>query len=119
MIHHETYLALAAALVAAAVLALAALRSIRGLVMSVAPAAAFITLAAAITVMLGISLNAAMLAGISAAIAVLMACSMLVARRFAAAGAPVKPAALPMRAVVLAPLTLAFAAHDLVPTGGR
>ncbi len=114
MIHHETYLALAAALVAAAVLALAALRSIRGLVMSVAPAAAFITLAAAITVMLGISLNAAMLAGISAAIAVLMACSMLVARRFAAAGAPVKPAALPMRAVVLAPLTLAFAAAPLM-----
>jgi hypothetical protein len=114
MIHHETYLAIAAALVAAAVLALAALRSLRGLIITVAPAAAFITLSAAVTVLLGISLNAAMLAGISAAMAVLMACSMLLARRFATAGAPVKPAALPLRAALLAPVTLAFAAAPLM-----
>ncbi|MFM8747728.1 MAG: hypothetical protein ACKOED_13845 [Aestuariivirga sp.] len=114
MIQHEAYLAVATALVAAAMLVLAALRSVRGLIMTVAPAAAFITLAAAVTVLLGISLNAAMLAGISAAIAVLMACSMLLARRFAAAGAPVKPAALPLRAAVLAPVTLAFAAAPLM-----
>ncbi len=114
MIHHEAYLALAAALVAAAVLALAALRSLRGLAVTVAPAAVFVTLAAAVAVLLGISLNAAMLAGISAAAAMLMACSLLAARRFAAAGAPLKPAALPPRAVLLAPVTLAAAAAPLM-----
>jgi len=106
----QTCLAAAMALVAAAVLVLAALRSIRGLIVVLAPAVAFIPLAGAVAVLLGLSLDAALLAGISSAIAVLMACSMLLARRFATAGALVKPAVLPLRAALLAPVTLALAA---------
>jgi len=113
MIHHEAIIALAAALLAAALLVLAALRSLRGLVLAVAPAGAFITLTAAVTVVLGISLNAAMLAGISAAIAVLIACSMLVAVRLRGSGA-VQAQVLPLRAVLLPPITLAGAAAPLV-----
>ena len=78
-----------------------------------APAGAFITLTAAVTVLLGISLNAAMLAGISAAIAVLIACSMLVAVRLRGSGA-VPAQVLPLRAVLLPPITLAGAAAPLV-----
>lgn len=106
----RTYLAAATALIAAAMLVLAAMRSIRCLIVVLAPAAAFVPLAGAATVFLGISLSAAMLAGISSAIAVLMACSMLLARRFAAVGALVKSAVLPLRAALLAPATLAFVA---------
>lgn len=113
MIHHEAIIALATALLAAALLVLAALRSLRGLVLAVAPAGAFITLTAAVTVVLGISLNAAMLAGISAAIAVLIACSMLVAVRLRGSGA-VQAQVLPLRAVLLPPITLAGAAAPLV-----
>ena len=114
MIHHEAILAFATLLVAASILVLAALRSLRGLVLSIAPAIAFMTLTAAVTVMLEISINAAMLAGISAAVAVLVACSMLVARRLAASGAAVSAHTLPLRAVLLPPLTLAGAAAPLV-----
>lgn len=113
MIHHEAIIALATALLAATVLVLLLLRSLRGLVLSVAPAGAFISLTAAVTVLLGISLNAAMLAGISAAIAVLISCSMLVAVRLRGSGAA--PAqVLPLRAVLLPPITLAGAAAPLV-----
>ena len=114
MIHHEAIIALATALLAAAVLVAVALRSLRGLVLSMAPAGAFITLTAAVTVMLGISLNAAMLAGISAAIAVLIACSMLVAVRLRGSAAAVQAHVLPLRAVLLPPITLAGAAAPLV-----
>ena len=114
MIHHEAILALATALFAAALVVLAALRSLRGLVLSVAPAAAFISLTAAVTVMLGISVNAAMLAGISAAIAVLIACSMLVAVRLRGGGPGLQAHILPLRAVLLPPITLAAAAAPLV-----
>lgn len=113
MIHHEAIIALATALLAAAVLVVVVLRSLRGLVLSVAPAGAFITLTAAVTVLLGISLNAAMLAGISAAIAVLIACSMLVAVRLRGSGAA-QAQVLPLRAVLLPPITLAGAAAPLV-----
>jgi hypothetical protein len=114
MIHHEAIIALATALLAAAVLVAVALRSLRGLVLSMAPAGAFITLTAAVTVMLGISLNAAMLAGVSAAIAVLIACSMLVAVRLHGSAAAVQAHLLPLRAVLLPPITLAGAAAPLV-----
>lgn len=114
MIHHEAILALATAVFAAAAMVLLALRSLRGLVLSVAPAAAFITLTASVTVMLNISLNAAMLAGISAAIAVLVSCSMLVAVRLRGAGASLQAHVLPLRAVLLPPVTLAGAAAPLV-----
>lgn len=113
MIHHEAIIALATALLAATVLVLLVLRSLRGLILSVAPAGAFITLTAAVTVLLGISLNAAMLAGISAAIAVLIACSMLVAVRLRGSGAA-QAQVLPLRAVLLPPITLAGAAAPLI-----
>lgn len=114
MIHHEAILALATALLAAAALALAALRSLRGMVLSMAPAAALITLTASVTVMLDISLNTAMLAGISAAMAVLIACSMLVAVRLRGSGRSMRAQVLPLRAVLLPPITLAGAAAPLV-----
>lgn len=114
MIHHEAILALATALLAACVVVLVALRSLRGLVLSVAPAGAFITLTAAVTVLLGISITAAMLAGISAAIAVLISCSMLVAVRLRGSAPGMQAHALPQRAVLLAPTTLAAAAAPLV-----
>lgn len=114
MIHHEAILALAMALAAATVLVALTLRSLRGVVLAMAPAGAFITLTAAVTVMLGISLNAAMLAGISAAIAVLISCSMLVAMRLRGGGPVLQASVLPLRAVLLPPITLAGAAAPLV-----
>ncbi|MFN4142355.1 hypothetical protein [Aestuariivirga sp.] len=114
MIHHETILALAAALVAAAVLLLAALRSIKAWVLSLAPAAALVTFTAAVTVSLGIWLNAAMLAGASAAVAVLIASSMMVAARLAGPEEFRKPQSrLPVRAALLAPVVLAGAVAPL------
>ncbi|MEI7599486.1 MAG: hypothetical protein WCJ41_09200 [Aestuariivirga sp.] len=114
MIHHEAILALGIALLAAAAVVVAALRSLRGLVLSMAPAAAFISLTAGVTVMLNISLNAAMLAGISAAIAVLITCSMLIAVRLRGGAAAMQSHILPLRAVLLPPITLAGAAAPLV-----
>lgn len=111
MIHHEAILALASAFAAIAVLLLVSLRSVRGLFLSLVPAAAFITLTAAVTVLLDISLNAAMLAGLSAAAGVVIACAMLASGRLRGGGAPHD---LPMRAVLLPPLTLAAAAAPLV-----
>lgn len=111
MIHHEAILALGTALVAAAGLVFATLRSPRGLVLSLAPAAAFITLTAGLAVLLDISLDAALLAGVSAAVALLVACSMLVARRLR--GSAVQ-GVLPLRAALLPPLTLSAAAAPLV-----
>jgi predicted RND superfamily exporter protein len=114
MIHHEAILALATALLAASALVLVTLRSLRGMVLSMAPAAAFTTLTASVTVMLNISLNAAMLAGVSAAMAVLISCSMLVAVRLRGSGAAVRAQILPLRAVLLPPITLAGAVAPLV-----
>ena len=114
MIHHEAILALVTALFAASIVVLANLRSLRGLVLSMAPAAAFITLTASVTVMLNISVTAAMLAGISAAVAVLVCCSMLVAARLRGGGPVPHANLLPLRAVLLPPITLAGAAAPLV-----
>lgn len=114
MIHHEAILALATALLAASALVMATLRSLRGMILSMAPAAAFTTLTASVTVMLNISLNAAMLAGISAAMAVLIACSMLVAVRLRGSGSAMRAHVLPLRAVLLPPITLAGAVAPLV-----
>ena len=110
MIHHETLLALATAALAALLLVVVGLRSALGLILALAPAIAFITFSAAVTVLLNISLNAAMLAGASAALAVLIASSMQVARRLV--GPPA--AALPLRAALLAPVSLAGAVAPLV-----
>ncbi len=52
IIHRQTLLAISAALVAAAVLVLAVLRSLKGWVLSLAPAAAFVTLTASLVVLL-------------------------------------------------------------------
>lgn len=114
MIHHEAILALLIGLFAAGLVVLASLRSLRGLVLSLAPAAAFITLTAAVTVMLDISLTAAVLAGISAAVAVLVSCSMLVAARLRGGPDALHAHLLPLRAVLLPPVTLAGAAAPLV-----
>lgn len=110
MVHHETLLALATAAAAALLLVIAGLRSPLGLILALAPAIAFITISSAVMVLLNISLNAAMLAGGSAALAVLIAASMQVARRLV--GVP--EAALPLRAALLAPITLAGAVAPLV-----
>ena len=112
IIHRETALALATALPLAAILMLAALRNVAAWGLSLAPAAAFMTLAAAIIVQFGISLNAAMLAGLSATVAVVIASAMRVADHLSS-----KPAlsALgpPLRAALLPPLALAGAVGPL------
>lgn len=110
IIHHQTLLALGTAAIAAVLLIVLLLRSPLGLILALAPAFAFLTLSAAVTVILGISLNAAMLAGGSAALVVLIASSMQVASRLV--GAPA--AALPLRAALLAPVTLAAAVAPLM-----
>lgn len=110
IIHHETLLALGTAAIAAVLLIILMLRSPLGLILALAPAFAFLTISAAVTVMLNISLNAAMLAGGSATLAVLIASSMQVAGRLV--GPPA--AALPVRAALLAPVTLAGAVAPLM-----
>ena len=82
IIHHETLLALAAALVAAAILVLASLRSLTAWVLAMAPVCAFVTLTAAIAAAFDLAFNAAMLAGASTAAAVLITSSMIVAQQF-------------------------------------
>jgi len=113
IIHHETVLAMAMALALVAFLVLAALRNVTAWALSLAPAAAFITLTAAVTVLLGISLNASLLAGLSAAIAVLIGSSMRMADHLSTR--PRSPAALGMvlRAAVLPLLALAVAVAPL------
>ena len=107
IIHHETMLAMMMASALVAFLVLAALRNVAGWVLALAPAGAFITLAAAVTVLLGISLNAAMLAGLSAAVAVLVASSMRLADDLSAMPRPAAAFGVPLRAALLPPLALA------------
>jgi len=111
IIHRATLLALGGALAAMAVLVLLVLRSVRGWVLALAPAGAFITLAAAVTVSLNISLNAAMLAGISASVAVLTASAMRVAGHVSREGGGAF--GLSRRAALLPPLVLAGAVAPL------
>lgn len=113
IIHHETVLALGMALVAGALLVLASLRNVSAWVLSLVPAAAFVTLTAAVTVTLDISLNAAMLAGSSAAVAVLIASSMKVASQFAGDTSTPSAFAPSLRAALLPPLALAAAVAPL------
>ena len=107
IIHHETVLALGMALVAGALLVLAALRNVAAWALSIIPAGAFVTLTAAVTVLLGISLNAAMLAGLSASVAVLIASAMKVAAQVAPGTAAPLQAGASLRAALLPPLALA------------
>jgi hypothetical protein len=112
--HHETLLALAAALVAAAVLVFATLRSVTGWILSLVPVVAFVTLTAAAAVLLDFGLNAAMLAGASAAAAVLLGSTMLVADSLTAEGGRghVPPGAA-LRSALLPPVVLAGAVAPL------
>jgi uncharacterized protein len=114
IIHHETLVALMVALALAAVLVLAALRNFSVWVMSLAPVAAFITLAAAVTVLLEISLNASMLVGLSAALAVLIASSMQLAEHLSAKPGSSTSLGMALRAALLAPFALAVAVGPLV-----
>jgi hypothetical protein len=91
---------------------LAALRNVVAWVLSLAPAAAFVTLAAAVIVQFGISLNAAMLAGLSAAFAVVIASAMRVADHLSSRPA-ISAIGPPLRAALLPPLALAGAVGPL------
>lgn len=113
IIHHETVLALAMALALAAFIVLAALRNVTAWIMSLVPAATFVTLTAAVTVLLEISLNASMLAGLSAAIALLIASSMRMADHLAARPGPASAHGLSLRAALLPLLALAAAVAPL------
>lgn len=113
IIHHETVLALAMALAVVLVLVLVALRNVTAWALSLAPAAAFITISAAVAVTLGISLNASMLAGLSAAVAVLIASSMRVAGQLCGVNGPAGGFGLSLRAALLPPLALAGAVGPL------
>ena len=114
IIHHETVLAMMMALALAAFLLLAALRNVTAWALSLAPAAAFITLTAAVTVLLEISLNASMLVGLSAAIAVLIASSMRVAVHLVARPGSSAGSGLALRAALLPPVALAAAVGPLI-----
>lgn len=114
IIHHETLLALAGAFVAAAVLVLAALRSLTGWILSLAPVSAFITLTAAAAVLLDIGLNAGILAGASAVAAMLIASAMIMAeQRSDGAVQAVRSDRSATRAALLPPLALAGAVAPL------
>ncbi len=114
IIHHETLLALAAALVGAAILALAALRNLTGFVLSMVPVTAFVTLTAAAAVSFGIVINSAMLAAASAAAAVLICSCVAIAGHLTAATPEDRQLnATAMRAGLLPPLVLAGAVAPL------
>jgi hypothetical protein len=112
--HHETLLALGFAIVAAAMVVLAGLRSLQGFAVSMVPVVAFVTLTATLSVLLGIGLNAAMLAGASAAAALLISSAMTAGESFG----PLPqdgdniPSPAP-RAALLPPLVLAGAVAPL------
>lgn len=112
IIHHETVVALGTALAAVALILLIALRNAAAWAFTLVPAAAFITLTAAVTASLGISLNAAMLAGLSAAAAVVVASAMIMAIQ-ATGGREAGPLAPALRAALLPPLALAGAVGPL------
>ena len=113
VIHHETIMALAVGLALAAFIALAALRSVTAWIITLVPTAAFITLSAAVGVIFHISINSSMLAGLSAAIAVLMVCGMRVAGQLVDPSRPSGGFRLSLRAAFLPPLALAGAVAPL------
>jgi hypothetical protein len=114
IIHHETLLALAAALVAVSVLTLAALRNPASWVASIVPVASFITLTAALTSALDLVVNSAMLAAVSTAAALLTGSAIILAGQLtgvtrAGAGG----AGSTIRAAMLPPIVLASAVAPL------
>lgn len=113
IIHHETVLALAMALAFAAFLVLAMLRNVMAWILTMVPVGAFITIAAAVAVTFGISINASMLAGLSSAIAVLIVCSMRVAGQVTEIASSTGAFGLALRAALLPPLALAGAVAPL------
>ncbi len=113
IIHHETLLALAAAAVAAAILALAALRSLAGWVVSLVPVAAFVTLTAAVTALLDMTMNTAMLAAASAVAAVLACSGMIAAEQLVTRPAGGLPQGTAMRTALLPLVVLAGAVLPL------
>jgi uncharacterized protein len=114
IIHHETLLAIATAAVAAAVLVLAVLRNIVGAFASLVPVAAFVTLTAAGSTTLGLTLNAAMLAGASTIAAVLLSSSIIIVQHtLELAEDDVFGAGRAARTALVAPLALAGAVAPL------
>jgi len=116
IIHHETLLALAVALVGTAILTLAALRNPLAWIAAMLPAAAFITLTAAVATGFDIVLNSAMLAAASTCAAVLICCSVVITEqltggntdRFDARGTAIRAGLLPpvVLAGAVAPLAV-------------
>lgn len=113
VMHHETGIVFAVALLAALTVVLVSLRSIVGLIVALAPAGAFLTLTAAALTYLDIRLNSAMLVSASIAMAVVIVCSMLSARRLAGAGALIDPRLIPGRAVLMSTIGLAVSVSSL------
>lgn len=114
IIHHETLLALAAALVGVSILSLAALRNLTGWVLSLVPVTAFVTLTAATVVSFDVVLNSAMLASASAAAAVLICSSVLIAAHLTASSPDDRQLhSTAMRAGLLPPIVLAGAVAPL------
>lgn len=113
IVHRQSLLALATALVGLAVLVFLTLRDLRAWALSLVPAGAFLTITAAVTVTLGIGLTAVMLASISAALAVLVASAMRVAFHLSDAGQHAGGEGLARRAASLPPVALAGAVAPL------
>lgn len=80
IVHHETWLALATAFAATAVIVLAGLRTIGGFLAALLPAACLVTGTAAAAVGLGLVFTSAMLAAASAATALVLCCAMAMAQ---------------------------------------
>lgn len=122
IVHHEAALAFAAAMAAAAVLSLAALRDPARWLMALPAAAVAATLAAAAVTLLGIAINSAMLAGGSLAAALSSACSMLYADAIKGSqqgrGAALRAAVLPPVVMLGATLPLMLSAQDNVAEFG-
>ena len=121
IIHHETLLALASAAVVTAILMLAALRSLSGWVVSQVPVAAFVTLTAAITTLLDINFNTALLAAVSAVTAVLACSGMIAAQHLVSRppgglsqGAAIRTALLPLIVLAGAVAPLAISSRPAV-----
>ncbi|MCA3573961.1 MAG: hypothetical protein IOC86_08580 [Aestuariivirga sp.] len=113
IIHHEAVLASAMALALASFLLLAALRNVTAWILTLVPAGAFITVTAALTATLGISLNVSMLAGLTTAMAVLIASSMRVAYQLCRPESTEGATAVAFRGALLPPMVLAAAVAPL------
>ena len=114
IIHHETLLALAVALVGAAMLVFAALRNPLAWITAMLPVAGFITLTAALVARLDIVLNSAMLAAASTSAAMLACCSLVITRELTGGGPDrLSTRGTAIRAGLLPPVVLAGAVAPL------